>query len=190
VGALLAVVLATGAAAAPHAATEATLRVVKLKPLTIRGTGFDSGERVTLTLSSGLTGHARVVATAKGVITVTFPRAKVTSCTTYAMRAVGASGTRATFKPVRKGSCKPTAAVTFEGGAVVITGAQFRPGEKVKVTFVANEEPHSRSVKASPKGTIHVELGSLPINDCNAYTLTIVGSLGSRVSKSQDALPC
>lgn len=189
-GMLAAAIFVTGAPAAPQLATKATLKVVKLKPLTIRGTGFKSGERVTFKLSSGLTGSARATATAAGAVTVAFPKAKVTACTSYAVRAVGASGTHATLKPVLKTSCKATAAVKFEGTSVVIVGTQFRPGESVKVSFVANGEPHARTTRASSSGTIRVDFGALPISECSPYKLTIVGSLGSRVTMSQDALPC
>ena len=187
---LVAALVVAGANAAPSVAAKATLKVVKLKPLTVRGTGFKSGERVTFRLSAGLTGTARATATAAGAVVAVFPKAKATSCTSYALRAVGASGTRVTFKATSKGSCKAVAAVKLDGPTVVIAGTRFRPGEKVTVTFVANEEPHTQHVRASSKGTFRVDLGALPVSGCSAYKLTVMGSLGSRVSMSQDALPC
>jgi hypothetical protein len=189
--ALLALFVGVFATTAFGASQKGTVKVVKLKPFTVRGTGFKSGERVTVKLSGGVKGTTRGTAAANGTVTVSFPKTtKVTACTSYVLRAVGAAGTRVTFKPKLKSSCKATAAVKFEGTSVVISGTRFQPGEKVTLTFVANETPHKRTVKASPAGVIKVDFGRLPISECSPYTLTIVGSLGSRVSMSQDALPC
>ncbi|HEY7178406.1 MAG TPA: hypothetical protein VH305_04460 [Gaiella sp.] len=188
--ALLALLLGALAAVAPAAAAKATLRVVKLSPLTIRGTGFKPAERVTLTLSAGANGTARGTATAGGAVTVSFPKAKLTACTAYTLRAVGAAGTKATFKRTVTASCKPAAALKFTGTDVLLAGTHFRPGEKLSITLVEGGGPHKRSATASSAGAFTVDFGALPMSDCTAYTLTITGSLGSRFSKSQEALPC
>jgi len=186
-----AVSLAGSAVAAPAAASKATLKVVKLKPFTARAAGFKAGERVTATLSGGARGIARGTATATGTVTLTFPKtAIVTNCTSYAVRAVGAKGTVAIYKHPAPATCKATAAVTFSGTSVVISGKGFKAGETISLTFVANEIPHKRTVKASTAGTFSANLGSLGISECSPYKLTLVGSLGSRFAETHEALPC
>lgn len=188
--ALLAGLLGAGVETASTATTKATLKVVKLKPFTIRGSGFKSRERVTVTLSAGKQ-RVRGTATATGRLTVAFPKAKITTCTPYTLRAIGAAGTRATVKRVvRAAACKPTAAVTFPGASVVISGARFKPGERVTVNLVVDGAPHRRSGKASSTGVFKVDFGALPMNNCSAYSLTVQGSLGSRFTTSREALPC
>lgn len=188
--ALLALLIGSIATAAPAAAAKATVKIVKLSPLTIRGAGFKPAERVTITLSAGAAGSARGTATAAGVVTVTIPKAKVTACTAYTLRAVGATGTRVTFKRTVAASCKPTAALKFTGSDVLLSGTHFRPGEKLSVVLVEGGGPHRKSATASPAGSFSVNFGALPMSECTAYKLTITGSLGSRYAHSQEALPC
>ena len=189
--ALLAALLGAGTDTASTATAKATLKVVKLKPFTVRGTGFKTGERVTVTLSAGPRQSVRGTATAAGRVTVSFPRAKVTTCTPYTVRAVGAAGTRATVtRVVRAAACKPTAAVKFGVTSVVIVGGRFRPDERVTVTLVVDGAPHTRRGRASSTGAFDVDFGALPMNHCSAYELTVKGALGSRFTASQDTLPC
>ena len=188
--ALLAVLFGAVATAAPAAATKASLRIVKLSPLTIRGSGFKSAERVTLTLSAGAKGTARGTATAAGTVTVSFPKAKVTACTAYTLRASGAAGTKVIFKRVVKASCKPAATLKFTGTDVIVAGKNFRSGEKLSVTLVEGGGSHKRSATASSAGAFSINFGALPMSDCTAYALTISGSLGTRFSTSREALPC
>ena len=188
--ALLGLVAAVSGQTASGASMKATLKVVKLKPFTVRGTGFTSRERVTFTLSAGAKGTARGTATAAGKVTVTFPKVRLAACTAYTLRAVGASGTKATFKRTVAASCKPAATLKFTGTDVVVAGTRFRPGEKLSVTLVEGGGPHKLAAKASSAGAFSVNFGALPMNDCTAYKLTITGSLGSRFSHSQEALPC
>jgi hypothetical protein len=188
--ALLAVLAGSIATAAPAAAAKATVKIVKLSPLTIRGAGFKPAERVTVTLSAGAAGSARATATAAGVVTVSLPKAKVTACTAYTLRAVGSAGTKVTFKRTVAASCKPAAALKFTGSDVVLSGAHFRPGEKLNVVLVEGGGLHKKSATASPAGSFSVNFGALPMSDCTAYKLTITGSLGSRFAHSQEALPC
>jgi hypothetical protein len=188
--ALLGILLAAMATVAPAAATKATVKILKLSPLTIRGSGFKPTERVTVTLSAGATGTARGTATAAGIVTVSFPKAKVTACTAYTLRAVGAAGTKVTFKRTVTASCKPAAALKFSGTDVVVVGTHYRPGEKLSVTLVEGGGPHKLTATASSAGAFSVNFGALPMNDCTAYKLTITGSLGSRFAHSQEALPC
>jgi hypothetical protein len=188
--ALLGVLLCAVAATAPAAATKATVRIVKLSPLTIRGIGFKPAERVTVTLSAGATGSARGIATAAGTVTVTIPKAKVTACTAYTLRAVGANGTKVTFKRTVAASCKPAAALRFTGSDVLVSGTHFRPGERLSVILVEGGGSHKKSATANPAGSFGVNFGALPMSECTAYKLTITGSLGSRFAHQQEALPC
>ncbi len=190
VAALFAMLVGAVAAAAPAAAAKATLRVVKLSPLTIRGTGFKPGERVKVTLSAGAAGTVRGTATAAGTLTVSLRKAKVTACTAYTLRAVGAAGTKVTFKRTVTASCKPAAALKFTGTDVIVSGTHFRPGEKLSVILVEGGSPHKRPATASSAGAFTANFGALPMNDCTAYKLMISGSLGSRFGHSQEALPC
>jgi hypothetical protein len=190
VAALLAVLVGTVAAAAPAAAAKATLRVVKLSPLTIRGTGFKPAEHVKVALSAGASGTVRGTATAAGTLTVAFPKAKVTACTAYTLRAVGAAGTKVTFKRTVTASCKPAAALKFTGTDVIVSGKNFRPGEKLTVTLVEGGGSHKRPATARSTGAFSANFGALPMSECTAYKLTIKGSLGSRYSAAQEALPC
>ena len=187
---LLALLLCAGAASAPAAAAKATVRIVKLSPLTIRGSGFKPAERVTVTLSAGAAGSGRGTATAAGIVTVTIPKAKVTACTAYTLRAVGANGTRVTLKRTVAASCKPAAALKFTGSDVLVSGTHFRPGEKLSVILVEGGGPHKKSATANPTGAFGVNFGALPMSECTAYKLTITGSLGSRFAHQQEALPC
>ncbi len=188
--ALLCILVGALATAAPAAAAKATLRVVKLSPLTVRGAGFKPAERVTVTLSAGAAGTAKGTATAAGVLTVSLPKAKVTACTPYTLRAVGTAGTRVTFKRTVAASCKPAAALKFTGADVVLVGTHFRPGEKLSVNLVEGGGAHKKSATATSAGAFTVNFGALPMSDCTAYTLTITGSLGSRFTHTQEALPC
>jgi hypothetical protein len=190
VAALLGILLCAVATAAPAAAAKATVRIVKLNPLTIRGTGFKPAERVRLRLSAGVTGTARGTATAAGVLTVSFPKTKVTACTAYTLRAVGAAGTKVTFKRKVTSSCKPAAVLKFTGTDVLLSGTHYRPGEKLSVILVEGGGSHKKAATASSAGAFSINFGALPMNDCTPYKLTITGSLGSRFAHSQAALPC
>jgi hypothetical protein len=188
--ALLAILIGAVATAAPAAAAKATVRIVKLSPLTIRGSGFKPSERVTVTLSAGAKGTARGTATAGGLVTISLSKTKVTTCTAFTLRAVGSAGTKVTFKQTVKPLCKPAAALKFSGTDVVVAGTHFRSGEKLSVTLVEGGGTHKKSATASSAGAFSANFGALPMNDCTAYTLTITGSLGSRFNHSQEALPC
>lgn len=188
--ALLAILVGAVASAAPAAPAKATVKIVKLNPLTIRGAGFKPTERVTVTLSAGAAGTAKGTATAAGVLTVSVPKAKITACTPYTLRAVGSAGTRVTFKRTVGASCKPAATLKFTGTDVFVVGKNFRPGEKLSVNLVEGGGAHTKSATASAAGALSVNFGALPMSDCTAYTLTIKGSLGSRFSHKQEALPC
>jgi len=186
---VLCAVVVTGAAQA-HVVRQAkaSLHVVRLKPLTVRGSGFKAKEKVVLRLSGAGTGIARGTATASGSVTLTFPKALVTTCSPYVLRASGAGGTTATLKNTVAAACKPIATVDF-GAAVVVTGSHFKPGERLTVTLVA-DGTRTKTVAASAKGLLNVSFGALALSNCSAYTLKIKGSKGSTFTKSQAAVPC
>lgn len=101
-------VLAVVAAGASSAAREqATLRIVRLAPLTVRGAGFDANERVQVVATTGR-GRSRIAVKsgAGGGFTARFsPFLAVEPCHgALVVTATAADGTRATVKrPCRPG---------------------------------------------------------------------------------------
>src|SRR3954452_15323634 len=102
-------VLAVPAGAGEERQAKAVLHVVRLKPLTVRGVGFQANEKVVLRLTGAGTGTATAKATAAGTVTLTLPKAALTTCSPYVLRATGVSGTTATLKNVVGLACKPVA---------------------------------------------------------------------------------
>ena len=179
--------LLTAAPTLGAARAKATLHVVRLKPFTVRGTGFKPAERVTVTLAGGAKGTAVGTANGSGTFTVTL-KAPVTACTAYVLRATGKAGSRAIFTAKLTPACVPKANVDF-GATVVVTGTHFRPSERLTVTLIA-DGTRTRSVRATATGSFSASFGALPLSNCSAYTLRVTGSLGSRFTKEQAALPC
>jgi hypothetical protein len=186
---VLCAVVVTGAAQA-HVVRQAkaSLHVVRLKPLTVRGSGFKAKEKVVLRLSGAGAGIARGTANASGSVTLTFPSASVTTCSAYVLRASGAAGSSATLKNTVGAACRPVATVDF-GASVIVIGSHFQPGERLTVTLIA-DGTRTRTVAASAKGLLNVSFGALPLSSCSAYTLKITGSKGSKFTKSQAQNPC
>jgi hypothetical protein len=86
------VLLVSGGAARP------ALRPLDLDPLTLSGTGFRKNERVTLLLAAPPVVKSRIVrATARGRFRVVF-RIAVGRCDSVVVQAIGARGSRATFR--------------------------------------------------------------------------------------------
>ena len=141
----------TGARRTP---AKASLHVVRLKPLTVRGSGFKPKEKVVLRLSGAGAGIARGAANAIGSVTLTFPKVAVTTCTAYVLRASGAGGTTATLKNTVGAACRPIASIDF-GASVIVTGSHFQPGERLTVTLIA-DGTRTRTVAASAKGLLNV----------------------------------
>jgi hypothetical protein len=190
---LLLLVLAVAVLAAPAGARQerqakATLHVVRLKPFTVRGAGFKAKEKVVLRLTGAGTGTATGTATAAGTVTLTLPKAAVTACSAYVLRATGASGSIATLKNVVGAACKPVATVDF-AASVIVTGTHFQPGERLTVTLIA-DGTRTRPATANAKGSFTANFGALPLSNCSAYTLKITGSKGSKFAKTQAAVPC
>lgn len=84
---------------------------------------------------------------------------------------------------------KPHASVSF-GQGVQIVGASFKPHERLAVTLVGGDHTWARKVTAKASGAFTIDLGLIGLNECNAYTLKIVGSLKSRVSVTHPTEPC
>jgi len=182
--ALLGLLQGTGAATG---AVAPALRVVGTSPFTVRGTFFKPGERVTVTMVAGKRLTARASANARGIFTVKF-KVPVTRCTKYSLKATGALGSRATFTPKLGVACKPKATVEF-GDTVAVKGTNFTPGERVTVTLAAEETWTGHAV-VNAKGAFTVDLGALPLSNCNGYKLTVAGSRGSRFTFTHPVVPC
>jgi hypothetical protein len=74
-------------------------------------------------------------------------------------------------------------------GAVVVSGARFRPHERVTLRFVVYGEPSLKVVRASAAGRLAARfLRGVP--ECEGFTVSAVGSRGSRVFFRQLPPPC
>jgi hypothetical protein len=109
--AAFAALLAAGAASGAPASSEAAaaLRVTSTYPLTVRGVAFKARERVTLTVLVASTKERRVrkvTAGRLGGFTTTFTAVLVDDRCEITATAVGARGSRATFK-VPQRQCRP-----------------------------------------------------------------------------------
>jgi hypothetical protein len=92
----LGALLAGGLASA--AATKPTLTVLSLQPVAVRGANFASRERVRVTFVGTQTATVRVRATTAGSFRATFSNVSEDRCTGFAVRAVGARGSRAVLR--------------------------------------------------------------------------------------------
>jgi hypothetical protein len=92
-------VFAFAAPAGSAVATKASLRVVDLTPVTVRGVQFQPGERVVVTVSSRRSRSATVIAGARGSFTARFAGFSLRECDMYRVRAVGSRGSRASLTP-------------------------------------------------------------------------------------------
>ena len=74
-------------------------------------------------------------------------------------------------------------------GLVLVSGERFRPFERVTLRFVAGGERSLKVVRASAAGRIVARfLRDVP--HCEAFTVSAVGSRGSRVFYRQPPPPC
>jgi hypothetical protein len=103
----LAVLLLLGVVAAATAASSApSLRLVDRTPVTVRGSGFVAGERVTVVLSSATRTSRVVHADAGGRFVLRF-RSSLGRCSRYSLQAYGATGTRARLTARLSLDCMP-----------------------------------------------------------------------------------
>jgi hypothetical protein len=87
--------LVLGVGSTASAGPRAHLRLVDLTPLTVQGTTFRAGERVTLLVSAGTSVTRHVRAGPRGGFRVRF-WFSVPKCTSVDVQAIGARGSRAT----------------------------------------------------------------------------------------------
>jgi hypothetical protein len=93
-------------ASAAAASSSPSLRLVDRAPVTVRGSGFAAGERVTVVLSSVTRVSRAVHAGAGGGFVVRFPRS-LGRCARYSLQAYGATGTRARLTARLSLDCMP-----------------------------------------------------------------------------------
>lgn len=101
----VAVIAAATAASAPFGS--ATLRLVRIKPLTVAGQHFAPRERIRVVLSGDRSAVRRTKANPSGAFTVTFGDTGLTRCDTYRVVATGARGNSATLKHLPALACSP-----------------------------------------------------------------------------------
>src|ERR1041384_8286967 len=92
---LLAVLLPVGAGAA---STRAHIGFASTAPVSVRGVGFKSGERVTLTISAKAIRKKIVIANARGAFRATFKGLIIPRCSPYGVQARGNRGSVAGVK--------------------------------------------------------------------------------------------
>src|SRR4051812_30226981 len=98
--ALLVVLVALVAlpAAAGSPARSARIAVTDLSPVTVHGSRFLAGERVTVVVSLDENHVHRLTASASGTFTTRFSSLTIKGCTAYAARATGNRGSSAFLK--------------------------------------------------------------------------------------------
>jgi hypothetical protein len=102
--------------------------------------------------------------------------------------ALAATAVFASAAPAADAVLRPSLTVTASG-PVVVSGARFKPRERVTLRFVVSGEPSLRVVRASAAGRLVARfLRSVP--DCEGFTLSAVGSRGSRVFYREIPPPC
>jgi hypothetical protein len=72
---------------------------------------------------------------------------------------------------------------------VVISGAHFRPNERVTLRFVALGVPSVKVVRSTRAGRLVARIART-VPDCEGYTISAVGSRGSRVFHRELPPPC
>jgi hypothetical protein len=91
-------VLAGGSLAGASAQRHAALRITRMDPVTVRGTGFRPSEPVLIRVRATMTSARRsVTAGAQGAFTVTVSGIQVGHCGRLAVTAIGARGSRASI---------------------------------------------------------------------------------------------
>jgi hypothetical protein len=193
--AAIAALLAAGATAgAGDSAQRAALRLTSTNPITLRGVAFKPRERVTLTLQLRSTSNRRtrkLTAGRLGGFTTSFTTLLgVDRCEVMAT-AVGARGSRATFK-LPQAQCRPRPAIhVADLRPVTVVGARFMAGEAVTVRTVLNGKESVRRVDATPAGRFAVAFDGVNIVDrCNSDLLVqAIGARGSEAAAKVGPLP-
>jgi hypothetical protein len=94
--------------AAVASSSTAHIGFASISPVSVRGTGFKSGERVALTVSSKVTRKKTVTASSRGAFRATFTGFSIGKCQAYSVRAKGNRGSTASAKVIPE--CAPPAA--------------------------------------------------------------------------------
>jgi hypothetical protein len=104
----VAAVLAAVAAAPGAATTGPALKLERMHPVTVKGTGFHSRERVRLVLHEGAATHRRRARAGRsGAFSATFPRAAIARCERFTITAAGRGGSRASVGRRAPVGCPP-----------------------------------------------------------------------------------
>ena len=97
------------------------------------------------------------------------------------VEAVPSSGTGDVLQAPAGG--KPQLAIKRVMPITIVAGSGFKSGEVVRLTGV-----HVRQVRASAKGTFTIRLRNM--DPCSGFSITAVGSKGSRTSIQYSQLHC
>jgi hypothetical protein len=86
----------------------ARIGIVDEAPLVVRGTGFHSAERVTVTVTHGKAVYRKAVtATATGVVVARWKVPMATTCASTFVLALGSEGSRASYRNVANDCAQP-----------------------------------------------------------------------------------
>lgn len=86
--------------AAVASSSTAHIRFISTSPVSVRGAGFEPGERVAVTVSSKVTRRKTVTASLRGVFRATFSGVSIARCQAYAVSARGNRGSTASAKGI------------------------------------------------------------------------------------------
>jgi hypothetical protein len=100
---LAALVLARDAGGAAHP----TLKLDRLRPLTVAGSGFRAHESVRLDLHGASGGNRRVTASSRGTFTKAFSGVRMDRCSGFWVMASGSAGSRARLVRRALPQCPP-----------------------------------------------------------------------------------
>lgn len=184
-----------GAAAATRADSKAALRLTSTSPVTLRGSAFKPGERVTLTVRETAASGRRVrkvTAGRLGGFVARFPALLGADRCEVVATAVGNRGSRATLK-TPQALCRPreAALLVTDLQPVTVVGSAFLPGENVVVEATLNGELAVRHARATTGGRFTVAFSGLAVVDrCSSDLLVrAIGARGSEAAAKIGPLP-
>ncbi|MGJ6967617.1 GH92 family glycosyl hydrolase [Streptosporangium sp. G11] len=163
-------VTVTRAGAQPSISVSASAPVTAGDTITVKGSGFAAGERVTVKLGAGPAAGSTVVASEKGEVQASIAASDDARPGRYAVTAAGASSETAATATVQV--TEQSAARTYRpqvmlsatsgprGTAITVDGSGFAPNEAVTIGF--GEGLASTTVHANGDGVISGETVSVP----------------------------
>lgn len=108
---VVAAVAAAGVAiaygAGERAGSRASIRLVRMQPLVVSGTGFQAREQVRVTVHAKVTRSERATASPSGSFRATFADVPVGRCDRLRVIAIGKRGSRAVLKRFPLPACLP-----------------------------------------------------------------------------------